>query len=158
MFWEIGFSLPHAQKSKIQKIRNAETFLIFRCRYLPGIRLRKTTSRDLDYASGKHDETRYKLGKADFPLSDSGQITCSDYAKFRIFEATEQAKQQSIWDPENLGQNWGRMNDFQITILIGAQPVLESYDVIWCAGHSVWRLHTECKKKTSPPKNCRHRK
>ena len=51
IFWETGFSLPLAQESKIQKLRKSkmQPFLIFRCRYLPSIRLRKTISRDLDF-------------------------------------------------------------------------------------------------------------
>ena len=36
------------------------------------------------------------------------------------------------------------VNERQITHLIGAQPVLESYDVSDGFGHSLWRLHRAC--------------
>ena len=99
-----GCSLPQAQKSKIQKIRKSkmQALLIFRCRYLPGIRLRNQHLGTwiLRIRQTRLFETCYKLGKSDFPIF---RFHFPISRSFRIFvEATEGAKHQSIGDPQGM--------------------------------------------------------
>ena len=83
MLWEMKRVLfPLAQKSRIHKIRKSkmQLFKIFRCWYLPGIiiRLRKTTSWDLDWTHQANTSFRSpvqtrKSRFSDFPFQ--GELT-----------------------------------------------------------------------------------
>ena len=75
MLWEMGFSLPQARKSNFQT--ESEKSKIQTCFSDAGIFPVQdsgnniSTSRDLDFKCQANTtfETRYKLGKADFPIA-----------------------------------------------------------------------------------------
>ena len=102
MLWDMGFSLPLAQNKKLKKSENQKCrhFLIFRCRYLPGIRLRKTTSRDLDFTHQANTSFRnpvqtQKSRFSDFPIQ--GELDFPINRSFRIFEAHRAGKAPKHW-------------------------------------------------------------
>ena len=94
------------KKSENQKCRHC---LIFRCRYLTGIRLRKPTSRDLDFLlrfrQTRVFEARYKLGKADFPIQGELYLF-SDSPKFPNLRAPRVGKAPKHWGPTNHRDHW----------------------------------------------------
>ena len=72
-FGERGFLCPWLKNQKFKNSENQKCslFLIFRCRYLPGIRLREKQRLGtwiLRIRQIRVFESRCKLGEADFPI------------------------------------------------------------------------------------------
>ena len=108
MHWDMGFSLPLAQKSKIQKIRKSkmQTFFDFSMPVSSRYKTQKNNISGLAILRIRQTrvfETRYKLRKADFLIfrfRASSIFRLTEVSEFS--KPTERAKHQSIGDTQFL--------------------------------------------------------
>ena len=111
MLWEMGFSLPLAQKSKIQKIRKSKmrTFFDFSMPVSSRYKTQKNNISGLGfYASGKHEFSNPGTNseKPIFRFPTQSEFYYPMHQSFWVFEETERAKHQSIGDPRQGNFCW----------------------------------------------------
>ena len=97
-----GFLCPRLKNQKFKKSENQKgrIFFIFRCRYIPGIRLRKPISRDLDFTHQAMAIFRdpVQTRKTGFPIYWFGVSSI-----FRLTEVSEFSRPQRGQSTKALG-------------------------------------------------------
>ena len=97
----LSLATPGLKNQKLKKSENQKCrhFLIFRCQYLPGIRLRKNNIPVLGfYASGKHEFSN-RGTNSEKPIFRLRASSISDAPKFPSFRGHRGGKAPKHWDP-----------------------------------------------------------